>query len=549
VLAPIIFFVIFLYSLFYILGKTKLTRTQPMKLIIVKFFSLFSLYLFLDSNTNPLVVDKGPAVSLFDTFVALLTTGTTAVVETVFAINKNILGIFTSGKNLIEGYFTEANNFTDAMSAYSVAIMVFVVFIIIALIASFFSANAKRFAAFGFAFTSLMVSIYTLALAFGVFTNNAAKIELAEQGATIFSRNLTFAEQFEQGVRYWGYFFRSMTNQMELHVSLGILVMLIIAIPMLIFSISYLRKSKLFEITMYRRQIINGYLFISPWLFGFLFFYFFNVIQAVRFSFSEVTIIPTGGYTMLYTGWENFINLFRIDPSFTEDLYTAMAGILYQTPMIIFFSLFIAILLNRKFKGRFVVRAIFFLPILLTSPLIIDTIARAVEAIYGGPGAVPDGVATSFGASGTGFSVDLLINTLAAFNFPMQFLDYVVAMVESLFLIVRLSGVQILIFLAALQSIPSSLYEVAQIEGSTAYETFWKITLPLVSPLILTNTVYTIVDLYSVTPNVVERARTEFFSNMQLGFSSAMTVSSSAIMCLMLIVIGYAISRKVFYYV
>jgi len=313
----------------------------------------------------------------------------------------------------------------------------------------------------------------------------------------------------------------------------------------------YLRKEKLFEMTMHRREAINGFVFIAPWLLGFLFFYFFNIFQAIQFSFSTITVIPTGGFTVTYVGWNNYFQAFRVDPTFYKNLYTTLTAIFPQTLGIIFFSLFISILLNRKFKGRFIFRAIFFLPILLTTPLVISTITTAMANLLGGVQSVPSEIVTDAvnTSGGTGFNIGLLYDTLLSMHFPAQLLSYIEVMVTSLFTIVRQSGVQILIFIAALQSIPSSLYEVAEIEGSTAYETFWKITFPLVSPLILTNVIYTMVDLYSSSQNVVARAKDEFFSKMNFGFSSAMTISSSFLMCVILIVVGFLISRKVFYYV
>jgi ABC-type sugar transport system permease subunit len=112
--------------------------------------------------------------------------------------------------------------------------------------------------------------------------------------------------------------------------------------------------------------------------------------------------------------------------------------------------------------------------------------------------------------------------------------------------IVRASGVQILIFLAALQSIPVSIYEMAKIEGANAYETFWKITFPMVSPLILTNVIYTIVDSFIVS-DVVDAAYTTAFTSSNFGLSSAMSVLSSAGVCIILLVVGYIISKRTFY--
>ena len=130
---------------------------------------------------------------------------------------------------------------------------------------------------------------------------------------------------------------------------------------------------------------------------------------------------------------------------------------------------------------------------------------------------------------------------------PVRFVGYVVGLVSRIYEIVRASSVQIIIFIAALQSISPSLYEVSKIEGATAYETFWKVTFPMVSPLILTNVVYTIVDSF-VNSDVVDIAYQEAFTSFNYGLSSAMSILSTLVVCIILIVVGVLINRKTFYY-
>jgi ABC-type sugar transport system permease subunit len=135
---------------------------------------------------------------------------------------------------------------------------------------------------------------------------------------------------------------------------------------------------------------------------------------------------------------------------------------------------------------------------------------------------------------------------LLDFGMPPQFIEYILAAIGNLYGVIRSSGVQILIFLAALQAIPGSLYEVAQIEGATAYESFWKITIPMVSPLTLTNVVYTIVDAFAQS-TIVQLAYTTAFTNVNFGLSSAMSLTSAAVALLFLAVVSFAISRYVYY--
>ena len=130
---------------------------------------------------------------------------------------------------------------------------------------------------------------------------------------------------------------------------------------------------------------------------------------------------------------------------------------------------------------------------------------------------------------------------------PPQIVEFLVEAIANLHAVIRSAGVQILIFLAALQAIPPSMYEVAQIEGATGYEIFWKITIPMVSPLILTNIVYTVVDTYA-NAEVLETARSTFIHEFNTGASAAMSLSSAALVCLVLFSVCWVISRRVFYY-
>lgn len=299
-----------------------------------------------------------------------------------------------------------------------------------------------------------------------------------------------------------------------------------------------MKKGKL---TLSQRQIVFGYTFIAPWLIGFLVFFVANLLRAIQYSFNEVVINPSGGYTMNFVGFENYVYALTQHATFNKILLDSLSGMLIDVPLIVFFSLFMAILLNQKFKGRTVVRAIFFLPVILMSSAIENALASALLLMLKGVSAIPDELKQN------GFSADYLINTFSNLGFPPFLLAYIEGAVNRVYEIVRGSGVQILIFLAALQAIPGSLYEVAKIEGATAYETFWKITFPMVSPLILTNVVYTIVDSFTVS-EVVDTAYTTAFTNMNFGLSSAMSLLSSVSVSIVLLVVGYFISRKTFYH-
>lgn len=297
------------------------------------------------------------------------------------------------------------------------------------------------------------------------------------------------------------------------------------------------------RLTLVQKRAITGFLFITPWLLGFLIYYVQSLFLTAKFSLSNVALADGGGYTTSFVGFDNFKYALTEHGEFNQIFVNSLIDIIIDVPCIIFFSLFMAMLLNGKFKGRSIVRAILFLPIIFGAGAISDSLTLATQAIQGGVSAVSSEVSSSLG----GFSVDYFLDIFTDLGLPLTLVDYIVGLVARIFDIVRASGVQIIIFLAALQSVPGALYEVSKIEGATAYETFWKVTFPMVSPLILTNVVYTIVDSF-VTSNVVDTAYRTAFTNFNYGLSSAMSLLSTVAVSILLVVVGALISRKTFYY-
>ena len=142
------------------------------------------------------------------------------------------------------------------------------------------------------------------------------------------------------------------------------------------------RKRKKLSLT--TKRSITGYLFILPWLVGFIWFYARSLFMSVQFSFSNLTVNPGGGYTLDFAGLGNYIYAFRVHGSFKQILTTSVGNMLIDVPLITFFSLFMAILLNKNFKGRTLVRAIFFLPVILNSGAIMDAMDLARTMMSGG---------------------------------------------------------------------------------------------------------------------------------------------------------------------
>lgn len=299
-------------------------------------------------------------------------------------------------------------------------------------------------------------------------------------------------------------------------------------------------------LTLMQKRAIVGLLFILPWLIGFIAFYVRSLVMTVQFSLSDISIVENGskGYQTVFVGIKNFKYIFTEHGTFNQVLVSSLGDIVIDVPLIIFFSLLMAMILNTKFKGRTLVRAIFFLPVIMNSEAITGAMDLAREMMQTG---LSGSSSEMLEAAGSGVNVDYYISLFQTLGLPDSILNYVVSAVGRISDIISLSGVQIVIFIAALQSVPSSLYEVAKIEGATTYETFWKVTFPMVMPHIITNIVYTVVDSFT-SSEIVELAYTEFSTNMRYGSSSAMSLVSTILVCGILGIVCAWIPKHTFYY-
>jgi len=289
-----------------------------------------------------------------------------------------------------------------------------------------------------------------------------------------------------------------------------------------------------------RRKVISGYMFTLPFTLGFLIFMIRPLFQSLYMSFSNVDV-SAGGFKIIFAGLENYKRAFTIDIEFNRLLTEEILRMCINTPAIIVFSFFSALVLNQKFKGRGFVRAIFFLPVILSSGVILGV--EYNNSLLAG---MQEMIAKSdTGTSITGAIQDILVTSgvgTRAFRIVFDIVDGIYDVAVS-------SGIQIIIFLSGLQTIPSSMYEAADIEGCTAWEKLWKITFPMISPLFLVNWVYTIVDFCMRSDNqVMEKIREEMVVQINYGFSSAMAWVYFLIVILIIGVTSFIISKGVYYY-
>ena len=302
------------------------------------------------------------------------------------------------------------------------------------------------------------------------------------------------------------------------------------------------RKNRIFHLSYEQKNAVRGLWFILPWLIGFLVFYAGCLVQLGEFSLSRIGLDAAAGMTKEYIGFGNYIEAFTSHATFKQTLASSVIDMLIDLPMIIFFSLFVAMLLNRRFKGRALVRAIFFLPIILSADAVGSAITRATELVNAGVSSA----SLETAQAGT-VSVAYYMDLFGDLAIPQSVLGYIVDAVNRISSIIKGSGVQIILFIAALQSIPGSLYEVARIEGATGYESFWKVTFPMVMPHIITNTIYTVVDRFS-SGEVIKLATRTYKELYNYGLSSAFSVVSTLITILLLGLIVYLLNRRTFYY-
>ena len=254
------------------------------------------------------------------------------------------------------------------------------------------------------------------------------------------------------------------------------------------------------------RDNLIGYSFIGIWIIGFFIFMLYPFISSLIYSMSKVTILGTG-IDIQYHGFKNFVQIFEIEEgfAFVEALIGFLREIVFQVPIIIVFSVLIAVLLNREIKGRGFFRSIFFLPVIISSGPVIN------ELISQGAGGA--NIFESYGF------ITIIENTLnPGLSAP------IINLFSQIIIIFWFSGVQILIFLAGLQKVDRQIYEAAKVDGAGPWESFWKITLPSLSSLVFVNVIYTIVLLSTFSENdvIVEIKRNMFNINTGYGMASAM---------------------------
>lgn len=282
------------------------------------------------------------------------------------------------------------------------------------------------------------------------------------------------------------------------------------------------------KFSMEKRKVMYGYVFILPFIIGIIVFFAFPLILSLALSFGKIDKIV--GIKVTLTGFENYVRAFVIDPSFLPTLWKVAKQVAIRVPLIIVFSMVISILINKdiKFKGFF--RTVFFLPFLLGTGHVMnqllgqdianDTLATARGII------VPPEVMAYLGSS-VGNAIDAILNEIT--------------------LVLWKTGVQVLLFLSGLQTIPVSLYESARIDSATEWEMFWKITLPMMSPMLLLNIIYTIIDSFTDMSNpILSYIQNTSFKQFKYEYAAAMGWIYFVLIIIIISIVFYALRNYVY---
>ena len=250
--------------------------------------------------------------------------------------------------------------------------------------------------------------------------------------------------------------------------------------------------------------------FLAPWIIGMIFFFIVPIFQSIYFCFSQISI-ETDGVKSSFLGLENFEYVLLKDTQYIDDFIEAITDMLISVPFILVVSLILAVLLNNKFHGRLFFRSLFFMPVIIASGMVLELYLGAASS-NATEVAVNDAV--SFGMINFG-------EIFSALNLPTAIESYLSVALDNLFMLVWQSGIQIVLFIAGLQSIPDLLYEVSKVEGATKWEEFWFITLPMLGRTMFLVIVFTIVENITKSSNAVIAHGYNFFNNLDYGRGSA----------------------------
>ncbi len=295
-----------------------------------------------------------------------------------------------------------------------------------------------------------------------------------------------------------------------------------------------------------KKKARAGWFFVLPFVIGLVLIYLPIIYDSIKLSFNEIIPVRGGGFNLSFVGLENYKEALLEDPDFATTLTSGLTQLFIDIPAIVIFSLFMAVMLNQKMVGRAAFRAIFFVPVILSTGLMADIDAANIlqqnmENTTDMSGSQVESGSTQIISA---MEVSALFETMKV---GTGLVEVVTNLVNDVYNIINRSGVQMLIFLAGLQSISPHIYEACSIDGATTWETFWKITFPMISPMILVNTVYTVIDSFTGTTNEVMSFIQNVYDTGVKTVSSAMAWVYFLIVIAVVGIVSAFLSAYIFY--
>ena len=296
------------------------------------------------------------------------------------------------------------------------------------------------------------------------------------------------------------------------------------------------QKVRLRRLSYKNQKAVVGLCLIMPWFIGSIWFFILPFFKSFLFSFQDVSL-GTGAIVAPFVGFTHYEKLFTADPDFLGILQVTLYNIWYEILLVIVLSCFLAVLLNGNYRGRTLVRGIFFLPVIIASGVIMSVFTQSN--------------ATSEMISGSRetsmFEGVVFTEVLSSIGLPSDIVGLIGNIISRLFTLVWKSGVQTILLLAGLQSVPKTSYEAAQVEGATAWEMFWKITFPLLSPTLVLCSFYTVIDLANDSAHEIVEYIYKYSSKLNFSYSSAIANVWFFIILVCVGIVFLISRRRVFY--
>ena len=252
-----------------------------------------------------------------------------------------------------------------------------------------------------------------------------------------------------------------------------------------------------------------GYSFVAHWVIGLVVFFFGPVLYSILYSFSDITVTEIG-FDLDFVGFKNFSESLFENPTYLDQIRDSIGSMFYALPMTVALSLILAVLLNQKYRGRTIMRILFFLPVIIESSVILRLLSD------------PSINAPIFNLSTDGQGIMDYSTILGRLNLPTQITEFLTFFLSNAVSLTWGCGVQIILFLAGLQSIPDSLYEVSKIEGANKWEEFWQITIPMLRHVLSLVIIYTMISKFTAANNSIMQTSMELMRAMDYSTASAM---------------------------